>query len=145
MDADWQTIENKQNITPTFGSLYQKMNTEAEADTELISFIKIENTAISDEIEFQNCNVKEEIPDEMGQPNDPLKVVGFNEIKSEKEQIYPIFTSNIKLEQFEENIFLEQSSNYHNTNIDDDSINVEENYESENIFLTCRICGFCFL
>ena len=97
-----------------------------------------------EETEFKNCNTKEEITDEMVQANDPIKVEGLYETNSEQEQNDPIITSNFKLEQFEENIFLEQSSNYHNTNIDDDSINVEENYESENIFLTCRICGFCF-
>ena len=97
-----------------------------------------------EETEFKNCNTKEEITDEMVQANDPIKVEGFYETNSEQEQNDPIFTSDFKLEHIEENIFLEQSSNYHNTNIDDDSINVEENYESENIFLTCRICGFCF-
>ena len=84
MEADWQTIENKLNITPIFDSLNQKIKTEApESDSELISKIKIEN-AILDEIEFKNCNVKEEITEEFDQEReDPLKV--YKGDKKEKE------------------------------------------------------------
>ena len=70
MDVNSQNIENIHKI-------------KQELPDFLISSVKIENMATLDEIEFENCNVKEEIYDEIYEDEDPLKVEELNETKFE--------------------------------------------------------------
>ena len=72
MELDFQHIDIEENkyIIPTLDILEHKIKQELPEE----SNIKIETPDNLDEIEFKNCNVKEEITEEICQDEDPLKV-----------------------------------------------------------------------
>ena len=162
MDLDFQHIDIEENkyIMPTLDILEHKIKQELPEE----SNIKIETPDNLDEIEFKNCNVKEEITDEICQDEDPLKVDELKDkihdynnqfscdklLKFSCHKCNKKYTTKFNLKEHERKVH--QGKLYHCKNINCQQIFEDKNSLSTHVLnvhdnkeFQCEICGKDFI